>query len=215
MSKKDLVETLKKNGSVAVIRLNDSKKIIEVTEAILAGGVSGIEITMTTPNALQVIEELARKMGNEIQLGVGSVLDAKTAQSAIDAGAEFVVSPVYKKEIIETAHRNDKAAMPGCFTPGEILAAWEAGADVVKVFPADVLGMAFFKAVKAPMPHLQLMPTGGVDLDNAGDWLKAGACAVGIGTALLDKKAIAENDFKKLTENALRLSNSIARARNN
>jgi 2-dehydro-3-deoxyphosphogluconate aldolase/(4S)-4-hydroxy-2-oxoglutarate aldolase len=213
MDRLQLIDTLIKNGAVAVIRMADSEKLLKVAEAVHAGGVSGIEITMTTPNALSVIERLAKKMGDIIQVGVGSVLDAETARMAILSGADYVVSPVYKKEIIRMAHRYDKAAMPGAFTPTEILSAYEAGADIVKVFPADVLGMAFFKAIKAPIPQLKLMPTGGVSLDNAGDWIKAGACAVGVGSALLDKEAIKKGDFKKLTENAQRIRDSILKAR--
>ena len=174
---------------------------------------SAIEVTMTVPRALEIIEATARSLGDEIVLGVGSVLDAMTARMAINAGARYVVCPVFKQEIVETAHRYDLPVMPGCFTPTEILAAHEAGADVVKVFPADILGMPFFKAVKAPMPHLQMMPTGGVTLTNAGDWLKAGACAVGIGSALLDAKAIAEGRYSVLTENARILLETIARSR--
>lgn len=213
MDRIQLIQTIKEAGAVAVIRLADSKKLMKVAEAIHKGGVSAIEVTMTTPNALGVIEELVKEMGNIVQVGVGSVLDGETARLAILAGAEFVVSPIYKKEIIDMSHRYDKAAMTGTFTPTEILTAYEAGADVVKVFPADVLGMAFFKGVKAPMPQLKMMPTGGVDLDNAGDWLKAGAFAVGIGSALLDKKAIEEENYQKLTENAERIRRSILAAR--
>ncbi|MFQ5709349.1 MAG: bifunctional 4-hydroxy-2-oxoglutarate aldolase/2-dehydro-3-deoxy-phosphogluconate aldolase [bacterium] len=213
MSRSQILQTIISNGAIAVIRMSDSDKLRKVAEAVYAGGISAIEITMTTPNALKVIEETAHAMGDSIQLGVGSVLDAETARLAIDAGAQFVVSPVSKPEIIQMAHRYDLPAMPGAFTPTEILLAHEQGADIVKVFPADVVGMAFFRAIKAPMPHLQLMPTGGVTLTNAGDWLKAGACAVGVGSALLDKKAIAEGNYSVLTENAKRLCQSIAAGR--
>jgi 2-dehydro-3-deoxyphosphogluconate aldolase / (4S)-4-hydroxy-2-oxoglutarate aldolase len=201
------------SGAVAVIRMSDSEKLKKVAEAIYQGGISAIEITMTTPNALKVIEELAKSMGNVIQVGVGSVLDAETARLAINAGAIYIVSPILKPEIIHTAHRYNLPAIPGAFTPTEVLTAHEHGADIVKVFPADVVGMAFFKAIKGPMPHVQLMPTGGVTLTNAGEWLKAGACAVGVGTALLDKKAISENNFAQLIENAKVLCQSIAEGR--
>ncbi len=208
-----LVERVKKAGAVAVIRMADSKKLIRVAEAILEGGVSAIEVTMTVPNAIEVIREVAREMGDRILLGVGSVLDADTAKKAVDAGARYVVSPVFKREVIDAAHAYGAPAMPGAFTPTEILTAQEYGADIVKVFPADVVGMAFFKAIKAPMPHLRLMPTGGVSLTNAGEWLRAGACAVGVGGALLDKKAIDEGRFDQLTENARTLMQSIESAR--
>ena len=213
MKRQEIVDTIIKASAVAVVRLTDPTKLIKVAEAIYAGGVSAIEITMTVPNAIKMIEEASKQIGSYMQIGVGSVLDSDTAQKAIDAGAKYVVSPIFKKEIIETAHKNNIPAMPGAFTPTEIQTAYEAGADIVKVFPADVVGMAFFKGVLAPMPHLKLMPTGGVSLTNAGDWLKAGACAVGVGTALLDKKAIASEDYKTLTANAKILMESINKAK--
>ncbi len=213
MNKQETLNRVIEAGAVAVIRLADSNKLIRVAEAIYNGGVSGIEITMTVPNAISVIEKASREIGSYMNVGVGSVLDAVTAQKAIDAGARYVVSPIFKREIVEAAHRNDVPAMPGAFTPTEIQTAFEAGADIVKVFPADVVGMAFFKGVLAPMPHLKLMPTGGVSLTNAGEWLKSGACAVGVGSALLDKKAIASEKYGVLTENAKRLMESIIRAR--
>ncbi len=193
-----------------MIRADDPDRLKHIVGALHQGGVSAIEITMTVPRALDLIEETAQTMGEEVLLGAGSILDAETARLAINAGARYIVSPIYKPSIIQMAHRYNVPAMPGCFTPTEILEAHEAGADVVKVFPADILGMKFFKAIKAPMPHLQLMPTGGVSLTNAGDWLAAGACAVGIGSALLDKKAIAEARYEQLTENAKTLVQTIA-----
>lgn len=213
MTRIEMLNKIIEKGVVAVIRMSDSTKLIKVAEAINEGGVSAIEITMTTPDALKVIETAAKSIGSYIQIGVGSVLDSETARMAINAGAKYVVSPIFKKEIVETAHRYDIPAMPGCFTPTEVLTAFEAGADIIKVFPADIVGMAFFKAVLAPMPHLRLMPTGGVTLTNGGDWIKAGACAVGVGAALLDKKAIEAGDFKKLTENAKILLESVASGR--
>ncbi len=209
MSRQQIVQRIVSEGAVAVIRMQDSKKLIKVAEAIQCGGISAIEITMTTPNALKVIEEVSNEMGDNILVGVGSVLDSETARLAILSGAKYVVSPILKQEIIETTHRYNLPVMPGAFTPSEVLRAHEWGADIVKVFPADVVGMAFFKAIKAPMPHLQLMPTGGVSLTNGGDWIKAGACAVGVGSALLDKKAIAEERYDVLTQNAKILCESI------
>lgn len=198
---------------VAVVRMAESDTLHKVAEAILAGGVSHIEVTMTTPGALQVIERLRTDGPPGMVVGVGSVCDAETARKAIAAGAQYVVSPVFKPEIIAAAHAHDVPAATGCFTPTEIQLAWEAGADLIKVFPADVVGMAFFKAVLAPLPHLKLMPTGGVTLDNGGDWIRAGAVAVGVGSALLDKNAIAEGDFGRLTDNAARLVASVNSAR--
>ena len=213
MSRDQRVKAVIDGGAVAVIRLSESRKLIKVAEAIYKGGVTGIEITMTVPNAIQVIENASKEIGSYMNVGVGTVLDPETAQKAIDAGARYVVSPIFKREIIETAHKNGIPAMPGAFTPTEIQTAYECGADIVKVFPADVVGMAFFKGILAPMPHLKLMPTGGVTLTNAGDWLKAGACAVGVGTSLLDKNAIASENYQILTENAKVLMESIAKAR--
>ena len=213
MDRLQVLNAILSKGVVAVIRMSDSEKLLKVVEAIYAGGVSAIEITMTTPNALMVIEALVKQFGDIIQVGVGSVLGVETVHRAINAGAEFVVSPVYIAEIVAMTHRFEKVAIPGAFTPTEILTAYEAGAEIVKVFPADILGMDFIKAVKAPIPQLKLMPTGGVNLDNAGDWIKVGACAVGIGSALLDNKAISENNFIKLTENAQRICRSINQAR--
>ena len=201
------------SGAVAVVRMADSTRLRHVAEAIAEGGVTAIEITMTTPNALRVIEDVARAMGDRVQVGVGSVLDAETARRAVEAGARYVVSPVFKREIVAEAHRLGVPAMPGCFTPTEILTATEAGADVVKVFPADAFGPSFFKGVLAPMPHLKLMPTGGVSLTNAGDWIRAGAVAVGVGSALLDKQAIAEGDWATLTQHARTLRASVEAGR--
>ena len=212
MSREKILEEILKRKAVAVLRVKEADKLAKVIEAIYAGGISVAEITMTVPNAIQLIEQMSNKLDKNIIIGVGSVLNSKTAEDAIKAGARYVVSPIFKKEIIDTAHKFDVPAMPGCFTPTEIQIAYEYGADIVKVFPADVVGMEFFKAILAPMPHLKLMPTGGVILTNAGDWLKAGACAIGIGSALLDKKAIQENNFSKLTDNAKTIMKSIAEA---
>ncbi len=213
MSRHEIVNRITSEGAVAVVRMADSEKLLRVAEALFRGGLSSLEITMTTPDALKVIEGATDELGDDVLIGVGSVLDSETARLAILAGAKYVVSPILKREIIETAHRYDVPAIPGAFTPTEILQAHEQGADIVKVFPADVVGMAFFKAVKAPLPQVNLMPTGGVSLTNAGDWIKAGACAVGVGSSLLDKKAIADENYPVLTENARILRKSILEGR--
>jgi len=209
MSRAEIVKNIIDNGVVAVIRTKHPDKLLRIVEAIYEGGIKNIEITMTVPYALIMIAQVRESTSAEILVGVGSVLDSDTAQKAITAGAQFVVSPIFNKEILETAHKNNVPVMPGAFTPTEIFNAQQQGADIIKVFPADVLGMSFFKSIKAPMPYLKLMPTGGVTLDNAGDWIKAGACAVGIGSALLDERAIEENNYNKLTENAKRIMNSL------
>lgn len=208
-----ILERVLASGVVAVVRMPDSRKLIRIVEAIREGGITAIEITMTTPNALAVISEVASSMGDVVEIGVGSVLDAETGRRAIEAGAQYIVSPIFKSEIIDVAHEHGLPAMPGAFTPTEIQTATEAGADVIKVFPADIVGMPFFKGVLAPMPHLKLMPTGGVSLTNAGEWIRAGAVAVGVGSALLDKKAIADGDFARLTENARILCSSVEEGR--
>jgi len=209
MNKKQILDEIFKRKAVAVLRVKEEDKLKKVIQAIADGGVSVAEITMTVPNAIKLIEKMSKELDENIIIGVGSVLNKQTAEDAIKAGAKYIVSPILKKEIIEMAQKYDVPVMPGCFTPTEIYSAFEMGADIAKVFPADVVGMPFFKAILAPMPHLKLMPTGGVSLTNAGDWLKAGACAVGIGSALLDDKAIKEENYLKLTENAKTIMNSI------
>ncbi len=213
MSRQEIVNSLIDASVIAVMRISDPTKLIKISEAIYEGGISAVEITMTVPNAIKMIEEANKLIGSYMIIGVGSVLDRNSALKAIDAGAKYVVSPIFKKEIIEISHKNNIPSMPGAFTPTEIQTAFEAGADIIKVFPADVVGMAFFKNVLAPMPHLKLMPTGGVSITNAGDWLKSGACAVGVGSALLDKKAIENEDYKSITFNARGLMESINRAK--
>lgn len=215
MSKDLILNEILKRKAVAVIRAKEDEKLKKIIESIAAGGVTVAEITMTVPNAIQLIEKMTNEVDKNIILGVGSVLSKQVAEDAIKAGAKYVVSPILKKEIIETAHKFNIPAIPGCFTPTEIQTAYEYGADIVKVFPADVVGMAFFKAILAPMPHLKLMPTGGVSLTNAGEWIKAGACAVGLGTALLDKNAIESGDYNKLTVNARKIMSSINSAGTN
>lgn len=212
MSKEKILNEITKRKAIAVVRMKDPQKLMDVIKAVQAGGVSIIEITMTVPNAIELIRKAAYELDENFIIGVGSILDGKSAEEAVNAGAKYVVSPIFKKEIIDAAHGLDVPVMPGAFSPTEILTAQEYGADIVKVFPANVVGMDFFKAVLAPMPHLKIMPTGGVTLSNAGDWIKAGACAVGIGSALLDKNAIKNEDYQVLTENAKKMMESITNA---
>jgi 2-dehydro-3-deoxyphosphogluconate aldolase/(4S)-4-hydroxy-2-oxoglutarate aldolase len=209
----DLVRRIETTGVVAVIRLSDASQLGAVADALADGGVRAIEVTMTVPRAIALIEELAASVPAEIMVGAGTVLDADTARQAIEAGAQFIVSPVFRRPVLETGHDHDVAVMPGCFTPTEILDAWDAGADVVKVFPATVLGPGFFKDVLAPLPDVRLMPTGGVTRDNAGDWIEAGAVAIGVGTALVDRKAVADRRFDAITANARHFIEAVQRAR--
>jgi len=209
----DVVAVIERLGVVAVIRLKDAGALRGTIDALAAGGIKALEVTMTVPGAVDLIAEIAPQLSDDFLVGAGTVLDAPTARRVIDAGAKFVVSPVCSPQVIEECHRLDIAVMPGCFSPTEIFAAWSAGADVVKVFPATALGPTYFKDVRAPLPQLKLMPTGGVSIENAGDWIRAGAVAVGIGSALLDARAIAERRFDVITTGAQRLVANVAAAR--
>lgn len=202
MTRADTLKFIEKEKAVAVLRIPDAILFEPVAEALYNGGVRVMEITMTVPDAIGLIKKASEYLPGDMLLGVGSVLDAATAQQAIEAGARFVVSPVVKKEVIEKSLEIGKPVMAGAFTPTEIQQAWELGSDIVKVFPANIVGMDFFKAVKAPMPHLKLMPTGGVTLTNGKEWLAAGACAVGVGSALVSSNDLQNRDFKKIENNA-------------
>lgn len=202
MNRQEIVSIIEKHKAVAVVRIPDPNLYEEVAEAMYEGGIRVSEITMTVPGAVSLIKKAAANNPDDAILGVGSVTNAEMTQKAVEAGAQFVVSPIMKKEIIDKANELDVPVLPGAFTPTEIQQAWDWGADIIKVFPANIVGMNFFKAVKAPLPHLKLMPTGGVSLTNGGEWIKAGACAVGVGSALLDKEAIKRGDFKTIKNNA-------------
>ncbi len=209
----EIVEAIARLGVVAVIRMRDARKLRAVVDALAEGGVRAIEVTMTVPDAVALIRELSAGLPDGFLLGAGTVLDAATARRVIEAGARFVVSPVFRPSMIDACHERDVPAAPGCFSPTEILAAHEAGADIVKVFPATALGPTYIKDVRAPLPQLRLMPTGGVSLDNAGEWIKAGAVAVGVGSALLDAKAIESGRMDVITVNARRIVASVAAGR--
>lgn len=209
----DAVPRIERERVVAVIRLADPEKLRAVVDALAAGGVRVFEVTMTVPRAIELIAQLTRALPPELLVGAGTVTDAETAGRAIDAGARFIVGPVFRREVIDACHERHVPAMPGCFTPTEILDAWEAGADIVKVFPSTSLGPTFIKDVRAPLPQLKLMPTGGVTIDNAADWLRAGAAAVGIGSALVDAAAVKAGDFAALTKRAERLIADISEVR--
>jgi 2-dehydro-3-deoxyphosphogluconate aldolase / (4S)-4-hydroxy-2-oxoglutarate aldolase len=212
-TREDIVSSISASGVVAVIRIKDPDKLAGVVDALMAGGVRALEVTMSVPGAVELIRGLAKRLPDEFLLGAGTVLDAETAARVIDAGAKYVVSPVFRTAVIDACHARGAAAMPGCFTPTEILAAWDAGADVVKVFPATALGPGYIRDVRAPLPQVKMMPTGGVTLDNAGDWIRAGAVAVGAGSSLLDTKAIADGRFDVITANATRIIASVRAAR--
>jgi len=200
-------------GVVAVIRALSKDQLVGIAESLLAGGVSAIEVTMSTPNAIAGIEMLANRFGDTAVLGVGTVMDAATARDAISAGAQYVVSPMFDENVVAAVQKLGKIVIPGAFTPTEILRAWSAGADVVKVFPSTGLGPQYFKDLLAPLPQLRLTPTGGVDVKNAGDWIRAGAVFVGAGSSLISKDALAGNDWTSVTTNARAFVETIRAAR--
>jgi 2-dehydro-3-deoxyphosphogluconate aldolase / (4S)-4-hydroxy-2-oxoglutarate aldolase len=202
MTRKKTVELIELHKAVAVLRFPKPEQFEPIFEALIEGGIKVLEVTLTVPKALELIERAAKQAPSDMVIGAGSVIDRESVKKTVGAGAEFIVSPIVKDEVLDEANKLDKAVLPGAFTPTEIQKAWEAGADVVKVFPANIVGMPFFKAVKAPLPHLKLMPTGGVSLTNANEWIAAGACAVGVGSSLVDKKALADEDYDQIRKNA-------------
>ena len=185
-------------GIVAVVRFGRSEPLLDAAEALLAGGVEVIEITLTVPNATRVVEQVADRLGDRVLLGAGTVLDPPSARAAIHAGARFLVSPVVRPDVIRVGGRHDTPVIPGALTPTEILTAFDAGADVVKVFPSDVGGPNYLKSLRGPLPHVRLMPTGGVNLETAAAYLRAGACALGIGGSLVEPAAIEAGDFARI-----------------
>jgi 2-dehydro-3-deoxyphosphogluconate aldolase/(4S)-4-hydroxy-2-oxoglutarate aldolase len=197
-----VVGEIEAQGVVAVIRLRDAARLAAVVAALTEGGVRAIEITMTVPGAIALIRETAAKLPAGTILGAGTVTDAATAAAVIDAGARFVVSPVFRREVVRACHERDVPVMPGCFSPTEILDAHDAGADIIKVFPATMLGPGFIKDVRAPLPQVKLMPTGGVTPSNAGEWIRAGACAVGIGSALVDPALVERDGWDAIADRA-------------
>lgn len=194
---------------VAIVRLDSAGEILGLGNALKAGGIDVIEFTMTTPGALQMIAEATREFNDDVLLGAGTVLDSETARAAILAGAEFIVTPTLNLGTIELCKRYGKPVIPGAYTPTEILTAWEAGADLVKVFPANTLGPEYIRAVLAPLPQLRLVPTGGVSANNAAGYIKAGASALGVGGKLVDKNAVKRGDWAALTAEAQRLVTAV------
>jgi 2-dehydro-3-deoxyphosphogluconate aldolase/(4S)-4-hydroxy-2-oxoglutarate aldolase len=198
MSKQDDFQRVLDGVIVAVVRSPSSEQLVDVAQALAEGGVTIVEITLTVPGALEVIRDVRRRLGEDLFLGAGTVLDPESARSALLAGAEYIVTPTLNPEVIRVCRRYGKLVMPGAFTPTEILTAWEAGADLVKVFPADVGGPAYLMSIHGPLPQVPLMPTGGVNLDTAADFLRAGACALGVGGALVEKDALARGDMERI-----------------
>ncbi len=213
MSKELQLRNILDCGIIAIVRSPDSQQLAEVVRALADGGVTTAEITMTVPDALGVLRQVRKALGNRVLLGAGTILDAETARAALLAGAEYLVTPTLNLDVIRLCLRYGKLVMPGAFTPTEILTAWEAGADIVKVFPAEVVGPAFFRAMRGPLPQVRLMPTGGVDVNTAEEFLRAGACCLGVGGQLVDPRAVAEKDFDRIRDLARQYVSIVQAAR--
>ncbi|HUE83109.1 MAG TPA: bifunctional 2-keto-4-hydroxyglutarate aldolase/2-keto-3-deoxy-6-phosphogluconate aldolase [Pyrinomonadaceae bacterium] len=215
MNKIDVLARLKSVGVVPVVRASSTEEAMKVVDAIKAGGVPVLEITMTVPRAVNVIEQVVDRYGNDVVVGAGTVLDAESARACILAGASFVVSPAVNLGTIELCHRYSIAILPGALTPTEVVTAWQAGADVVKIFPCGAVGGAkYLRALKAPLPQIEMMPTGGVSLATAADFIQAGACALGVGADLVDLKAIRNGEAEKVTQAAQAYVAAVQQARN-
>jgi 2-dehydro-3-deoxyphosphogluconate aldolase/(4S)-4-hydroxy-2-oxoglutarate aldolase len=213
MPKTDQLQRVLDGGIVAVIRARSGEQLVEVAQALLAGGVEVMEVTFTVPGAVRVLGRVADQLGDQILLGAGTVLDSETARAALLAGAQFIVSPNTNVDVIRMCRRYGKLAMPGALTPTEVVTAFEAGADIVKIFPCDLGGPPYLKALHGPLPHIPLMPTGGITLDNAAQYLKAGACALGVGGSLVEAKTVERGDFARIEELAKRFCETVKQAR--
>lgn len=213
MNKDQKMQRIQSTGVIAIMRASSPDQLIAAADAIMRGGVQVIEVTMTTPGALDVIREAVRRFGDDVLFGAGSVLDAETARAAMLAGAGFIVAPTLKPAVIELCSRYSMPVMPGCFTPTEMLTAWELGADMVKLFPAEIGGPVMVKAVLAPLPQLKIVPVGGVDLNTAGDFIRAGAAALGVGSSLVNQKLLDTGDMDELTRRAAAFIEAVKKGR--
>ena len=211
--KLDVLNRMYQEAIVAILRADTGDGLLQVAEAIKAGGLSVIEVTMTTPNALDVIHQASEQLGDDVYFGAGSVLDAETARLAILAGARFIVTPTMKVEVIRVCNRYSVPVVMGCYTPTEVQTAWEQGADLIKLFPASQGGLAHMKALKAPLPQVEFVPTGGINLDNASDYLEAGAFAIGIGSALVNNSLIKSADYQEITQRTIAYKNIVRHLR--
>lgn len=200
----NVLDTMEKHKIVAIVRLDDLSTAQHIADALVAGGIRAIEFTLTNLDAVSTIAAMRETVDKTVAIGAGSVITADQVQSVADAGAQFVVSPISKRDVIAACQARDLPAMPGAFTPSEIQQAWEWGASVVKVFPANHLGKRYIKDVKAPLPHLRLMPTGGINAENIREYLDLGAFAVGVGSSLINNKVVADQDWNRLRQNAQR-----------
>ncbi len=213
MDRTELLNGIVESGLVAIVRLSSSDGLLRVAEAIASGGVRHIEFTMTTPGALQTLDAVSARLGDGVVMGAGTVLDAETARAAILAGARFIVAPNLNPDVITICHRYGVVCMPGALTPTEILQAWEWGADIVKVFPADSFGPAYIRAVCAPLPQVRLAPVGGVTAENTADYIRAGASCVGVGSSLVNDRLIAQADWASLKARAEAFVQAVAQGR--
>jgi len=214
MTKAEVIRRIRETGVIPVVRASSAEDAIQVVEAIKAGGISMLEITMTVPGAVQVIAQLVKRFGDETVVGAGTVLDPEVANACIAAGAQFIVSPALNLETIECCRDQDIPIMPGALTPTEVVTAWNAGADFVKVFPCGAVGGAsYIKSLKAPLPQIELVPTGGVNLKTAASFIEAGAAAIGVGADLVDVKALRAGQPEKITEAARAYVEAVRSAR--
>src|SRR5215218_6571034 len=214
MSKTEVIQLIRDTGVIPVVRATSADEAMRAIDAIREGGISVLEITMTVPGAIKVIEEVSKRYGKDAVVGAGTVLDPETAEACISSGAQFIVSPALNVETIACCRRLDIAVMPGALTPTEVVQAWNAGADFVKVFPAGAVGgPSYLKALKAPLPQIELVPTGGVSLNTAADFIRAGAAALGIGADLCDINAIREGQSARITERAKQFIEIVREAR--
>lgn len=214
MQKNSILSSIIEIGVVPVVRTSSAESAVKAIEAIYRGGIRAAEITMTVPGALKALERLADQFGDQIVLGAGTVLDPETARACMLAGAQFFVTPSLNLATIEMAKRYSKPIMPGALTPTEVLTAWEHGADAVKVFPCGAMGGAkYIKALKAPFPHIEMIPTGGVNLETTADFLRAGACAVAVGGELIDAKTIQEGKYEVFEARAKQYLEQVRNAR--
>ncbi|MCK6208779.1 bifunctional 4-hydroxy-2-oxoglutarate aldolase/2-dehydro-3-deoxy-phosphogluconate aldolase [Bacillus infantis] len=210
----NLVDQIKENGIVAVIRGSSADNIVSIAHALKRGGVKTLEITVETPRVLSLIEKVSEELGDEVIVGAGTVLDPETARAAIMAGARFIFSPTTNTETIKMAKRYGVVSIPGALTPTEIITAYEHGADMIKVFPANVFGPGYIKDIHGPMPHIPLMPTGGLDTGNVGDYIRAGAVAAGIGSSLVNTKLpVTEEYLADIEAKAGQFVQAVAEAR--
>lgn len=213
LNKVSPLATILNTGVVAIMRASSSDNLLVAAEALRSGGVFAIEVTLTTPGALHVIEQAIARFGSDIVFGAGTVLDPESARAAIQAGAQFIVCPTLNLKTIKLCKRYSVPVMPGAYTPTEVLTAWEAGADMVKLFPADIGGPAYLKAIKAPLPQVSIAPTGGVDVDNAAEFIRAGADALGVGSSLVNNRLLEAGDFAAITDRARRFREAVDAAR--